>query len=684
MPIRQRTNLRTKSVARRPAARSSLRVGNIALAGVFAGAALLGACDMSVGQSTSSLVTVTAVPNPPLDPRCGLDAVIVLDASSSVRNYNNPPDANGAVDLIAGAGNAFLGAFADTNSRVAVVSYNADPRLQLDLTAVTTDSLAAGGAHGIAMGDPGGPQGPMSPTTGYSEHARNGSGTNWEAGLVYAQNVLENNGRADVPKLVIHVTDGRPTRHLTPDGTVTDEGGMAVHVAEAAEVADQLKASGVHIFAVGVGRAPQFSEELQATSGPDVFDQTQPGDAFDVVNDDVILAADFDQLEELLRGVADQICGASLTITKLSSTPEAPNSFAPAEGWAFSASVDAAAGGYNWTLPDAAPATEKTAISDAEGNADFQWQIFDDAAWGAGTVTVTESQQSGYAMQNRALCVRTRAGAVDFFFVNVSLPAGSFDVELQAGDDVNCVVRNRADPNATVPADIEVVKTASTNLLPEEGGDVTFTFTVTESTGNGSVELHTLTDSIYGDLNGQGDCSVPQTLAPSGSYTCSFTTTLTGFNAGFTETNVVTAEGTDENGVEVSDTDDETVVIGDNPPDMHMCKVINPEEAPASGGYIELLVYIFNDSTWSDRITIQSVTDERFGDLLDPANPLVADGYCTAGLDPGGSYMCAYTVFFAGGTPGDVYYDTATVVATDDEGNYVSSSYETELRVVAD
>jgi hypothetical protein len=177
------------------------------------------------------------------------------------------------------------------------------------------------------------------PTTGYSEHARAGAGTNWEAGLRRARAMLDS-ARPGVPRLVVHITDGRPTRHLDPAGEVTEEGGLAQHVAEAALEADRLKTRGMHIYAVGIGRAPEYLPELQATSGPDVFDQSDSFDTFDAVNDDVILASDFESLEQLLHDVAGNLCGASLTITKEASTAAAPDQYAPAADFLGTDTVD--------------------------------------------------------------------------------------------------------------------------------------------------------------------------------------------------------------------------------------------------------------------------------------------------------------------------------------------------------
>ena len=53
-----------------------------------------------------------------------------------------------------------------------------------------------------------------------------------------------------------------------------------------------------------------------------------------------------------------------------------------------------------------------------------------------------------------------------------------------------------------------------------------------------TVTITSLTDSIHGNLNGQGTCAVPQTIPAGGFYQCTFTANVTG-NAGYSETDIV-------------------------------------------------------------------------------------------------------------------------------------------------
>lgn len=102
---------------------------------------------------------------------------------------------------------------------------------------------------------------------------------------------------------------------------------------------------------------------------------------------------------------------------------------------------------------------------------------------------------------------------------------------------------------------IDVDKTANPTQMDEPGGEVEFTVVVSND-GQSPVTITELSDDIHGDLDGQDDCAVPQTIGVGESYTCSFTA-----NVSVTETDTVTASGEDKYGTPVSDEDDATVVV---------------------------------------------------------------------------------------------------------------------------
>jgi hypothetical protein len=96
-------------------------------------------------------------------------------------------------------------------------------------------------------------------------------------------------------------------------------------------------------------------------------------------------------------------------------------------------------------------------------------------------------------------------------------------------------------------ARLAMVKLASPKLLPEPGGPVTFSLRITNRSLADAVTVETLTDSVYGDLDGVGTCTLPQLLAAGESYRCSFSVEMTGAR-GETHLDVVRATGTSDDG----------------------------------------------------------------------------------------------------------------------------------------
>ncbi len=228
--------------------------------------------------------------------------------------------------------------------------------------------------------------------------------------------------------------------------------------------------------------------------------------------------------------------------------------------------------------------------------------------------------------------------------------------------------------NDVQPA-ITTVKTANPTNVPEPGADVTFTVEVTnDSVSSDPVIIDSLTDDVHGDLNGQGDCIVPQTIQPGDSYTCSFTALVEG-NAGYSETDVVTASGSDDEGNPVSDDDDATVTVDDVQPAISTVKTANPTNVPEPGADVTFTVEVTNDSVSADPATISSLTDDIHGDLN-------GQGDCSVPqtIQPGDTYSCSFTAFVAGNA-GDSETDIVTASGTDDEGNSVSDSDDATVTV---
>ena len=229
------------------------------------------------------------------------------------------------------------------------------------------------------------------------------------------------------------------------------------------------------------------------------------------------------------------------------------------------------------------------------------------------------------------------------------------------------------------PSMITITKNASVTSLPEPGGPVTFNFVVTNNSGADTVTINSLIDSVYGDITNLTNlpgttCSVPQVMAPSDVYTCSFTVVIDD-NAGFVETNVVTATGTDDDGQTVGDTDDETVTLTDVESSILVTKSANLAEVPASGADVEFTVTVENTSV-ADVVTITSVVDDVFGDVGASCLPALP-----ADLAPGATLECVFVEFISGDHTVD-HENVVTATGVDDDDVPVEDDDNEEIDIL--
>ncbi len=222
-----------------------------------------------------------------------------------------------------------------------------------------------------------------------------------------------------------------------------------------------------------------------------------------------------------------------------------------------------------------------------------------------------------------------------------------------------------------VPSEIEVVKSATPETVDEPGGDVAYTFTVNNTSAVDSVTIDTLDDSIHGDLNGQGDCSVPQTIVAGGSYSCSITVAVSG-NADDVITNLLTVAGSDDDGNPVGGADDATVTISDVPSSILTTKTASPTSVPETGGDITFTIAVENTSA-VDTVTINSVSDDVFGDVSGSCTPALP-----AILAPDESIACTFTEFISGDAD-QVHTNVATATGVDDDGNPVEDDDQEDV-----
>ena len=173
--------------------------------------------------------------------------------------------------------------------------------------------------------------------------------------------------------------------------------------------------------------------------------------------------------------------------------------------------------------------------------------------------------------------------AVSGQYANVGAAVGTYNTQQVSDSDPSHYFGQ--DP---VQPSVSVTKTADPTSLPEPGGDVTFTISITNTSADGALTLQSLVDSVYGDLNGLGTCAVPQTIDVGTTYTCAFTVEITGA-AGYRETNTVTASGMHVNQLVFSGSSAEVTVRivrspAKQPASVPGCDVLLPIPATAVGG----------------------------------------------------------------------------------------------------
>ncbi len=315
----------------------------------------------------------------------------------------------------------------------------------------------------------------------------------------------------------------------------------------------------------------------------------------------------------------------------------------------------------------------------AEGTGPFTFGVTAGAfgGWsGSGSLASDGSSQSFDLLPGTYTVVEDDPFGVGWNFAGYSCSSGDdgdsrtagVSVDLALGDVVTCTIEN-------VQPAISVTKTADPTSLPEPGGDVTFTFTVT-NTGPEDVTLTSLVDDTFGNLNGQGDCVVPQLLAsPGGAYTCSITKGLLSGNFA-DHLNTVTATAEDDAGLSAVATDNAIVTFDNLPSSILVTKTPRKTTVPEPGAPVIFDVTVENTSA-VDTVTIDSLIDDRFGDLAGQGNCGALIG---ADLAPNASLACFFQRMVSGDA-GFIHTNVVTANGTDDDGFPVSDDDDATVTV---
>lgn len=240
------------------------------------------------------------------------------------------------------------------------------------------------------------------------------------------------------------------------------------------------------------------------------------------------------------------------------------------------------------------------------------------------------------------------------------------------------------EPDFNLPIIVEpepslaIGKFAFPSQIEEPGGSVLFVVGLRNtSAATDTLTITSLVDDIHGDLNGRGNCSVPQTLVPGELYLCEFRAEVTGV-AGDSETDTVTAVGQDDDGDAVTGMDSATVIIipANSPPQpsMEVSKTVFPAQVAEPGGPVFYSVTVANTSD-EESLNIVSLNDVPPGGTP-PGNSLFGEGTCPPGpfvLGPSSFERCVYEALVSG-QPGDTPTNTVTAQGQGPGGVTVEAS----------
>ena len=357
----------------------------------------------------------------------------MLDESYSVHQTS------GAETGVRNGARAFMNGLVGSGAQVAVIEFNSQARtVSLGPTAynAVTSTFVSGSFERYISGSAGAGE-----TYSPGSYSSPNYYTNWDDAFVKAQAL------APKPQLVVFLTDGDPTaRNITtspPFQTGFTNGSYAA-LNPAFNDANAVKASGTHIFVIGVGAALTSSDSqvrLRAISGSVQFPQN------DLLGSDYTLITNFSQLQEALSQISYALCSVQVHVTKLVDDTGGGN-YAAQNGWSFTGNVTVSGSSndsYRWLLPGTATgppsggntrtATTATTLS-GDGNANFVWLPSPTNL--TSSIVLTDVGKNGYHF-NSVTCTKdgkplTVANAATITLSN-----------LANNDDVSCVFKNQKD-----------------------------------------------------------------------------------------------------------------------------------------------------------------------------------------------------------------------------------------------
>ena len=320
-------------------------------------------CSGFLASAEATFTIRARTTNQVLAPHCDTRVALVLDESGSIG------DTPGARQAVIDGSKAFVNGLVDSGAQLAVLEFNSSAR---------TVSLGSGiPGSPLRVYNNVTPAFAAGPFANYINGQYNPDGwTNWEDAFHEVSDLTPR------PELVVFLTDGDPTaRNPGPDTGFPNGSYLAMN--PAFTEANGLKASGLHMFAIGVGAALSNENSLvrlRAISGPKAFPQHP------LLGADYTAISDFSQLQEALATIGRALCSVRARVTKLVDE-EGDGSYAPANGWNFNGTVTVSPtpdNRYRWLVPgtetgppsggNTRTATTAKDFSGDPGRAAFVWK----------------------------------------------------------------------------------------------------------------------------------------------------------------------------------------------------------------------------------------------------------------------------------------------------------------------
>jgi uncharacterized repeat protein (TIGR01451 family) len=237
-------------------------------------------------QSNSVKVdNVAPIANPALSRSCGVDIALVIDNSASISTFQ--------LNQMKSAFTNFVDTFLpSTSTQFSLTKFNSTGAIAQTFTGNAAEiKNAINNVH---------------TSSGY---------TNWEDALIKAESTFD--PRPSVPNLIVLASDGDPTASSAGPNDLNQPN---AHLAPAIIQANLIKTGGTRIITLGIGSPSQSN--LEAISSHDAY----------------YGAANFNDLTNTLHQLATDLCGGTITVTKIMDEDgdlQTTNDQTPTADWTF-------------------------------------------------------------------------------------------------------------------------------------------------------------------------------------------------------------------------------------------------------------------------------------------------------------------------------------------------------------